>query len=171
LLPPLTVANSKTVKLVCEPQKLQIALNNPVNGNIEDVAKVIKSIVEKLPETNYTALGINFQGRLDFSSKKESFDFIKKYISVEAIPGFCNKDDDSLGVVVSLIKDKISGSRLTIKMLPGIETKRQKHILIIDFNFHNDVKSLDEIKIKLGNVRSKEQKSLELLEVFKNASK
>jgi len=63
MLPPLTVANSPSVKLICEPQKLQLLINNPDEGNICDLANYVEQIVEALPETKYSAVGITASSR------------------------------------------------------------------------------------------------------------
>jgi len=145
-------------------------LRDPVNNSISELAKIVKSIVKKLPETKYLALGVNFKGRIEFSSEEEVFKFIKKYVSVKAIPEFCKENDDSLRVIIHLIKENILGSRLTIKMLPAKDAKSRKYVLVVDFNFHNDVKKYNDIKKKLENVQRKEQKSIKILEGLKNAS-
>jgi len=170
LVPPLSIANSFKFKLVCEPQKLQLILKDPVKGDMNELTKIVKSIVKKLPETKYTALGVNFKGRIDFPTEKAVFGFIKKYASVKAIPGLCKENDDSLKVIVHLIKENILGSRLTIKMLPAIEVKNHKYVLVMDFNFHNGVKKLSDIKKRLENALRKEQKSLKILEALKSAA-
>ena len=168
--PPLSVASSSRFKLVCEPRKLQLSLKDPANDGIDELARIVRSIVKKFPETKYTALGVNLKGRIDFPSEEAVFDFIKKYVSVGAIQEFCKENDPSLKVIVHLIRENILGSRLTIKMLPAIEAKSHQYVLIVDFNFHNDVKKPDDIKTKLGNASRKEQKSLKILEGLKRAS-
>lgn len=170
LVPPLSVANSAKFKFVCDPQKLQLFLRDPESNSITELAKIAKSIVRKLPETKYVALGVNFKGRIDFPTEEEAFNFVKKYVSVKTIPDFCKENDDSLRVIVHLIKENILGSRLTIKMLPAMDSKTRKNVLVVDFNFHNDVKRFNDIKRKLENAQRKEQKSLKILEGLKSAS-
>lgn len=108
----------------------------------EIIQRVVVRIVEQLPHTPYTALGLNFGFRLTPEDER-------RFVEMTRLIFFCDKHpllsefSEGNSLYGGYLSKDIFGARMKLHMTP---TKKQgKLSLLLNFNVHKDTSKPDEI--------------------------
>ncbi len=125
---------------IVDPDRLQIIVKNINPQNIEELPRIARKYIKKLPETPYTAVGFNFIYHLSVKNVKESLTALLSP-NKEKFEGLFSGDYQIGGIIHFKFKDY--RAKLDIQPLSGSSE------ININFNFHFDFKGVEEIEDKL----------------------
>jgi len=168
IVPPLSVIKSDQYEVVCEIKKLQVLQNDPSCSN-DSLYRLVKDIVSKLPHTPYRAIGINFIYKKEFSSLQSLRQFIFSRITLSPIPEIIESDDSEF-TVNFIIKKELANSILLLKILTEDKpSKENKHLMIMDFNFHHNEQDHKQICSIIDRHRDYRKKAEKIVDGFLNS--
>lgn len=128
----------------------RIQLKIPNNGDAADlVQRVIGGIVEKLPHTPYTALGLNFSHLLTVSDSQQIINATKNMFLCSNNP--LSDDFSSADALFGgyLSKDMFD-ARFKLHINPVV-VKNGKLSLLMNTNLHKDASNAEKIKLVLAS--------------------
>jgi hypothetical protein len=152
--------------ITVEPQRLLFVEKDPKRSpSRPSIAEIAVNYVETLPHATYTAIGVNFKGRIPFKNEKES----ELYVVDRMIsPGPWKELCDGLrSAALKFIYD-VENAKLILSVEPAIyhrPDKPDEFILGISANFHRDLpKEHDEAVIHMKAVMTNLEKDRDSLD-------
>jgi hypothetical protein len=145
-VPPMSTVETDEISLVVDEHRLQVTLKTPSESAVALLGGIVESFVTSLPETPYTAVGINYafavpQHRCAISDLfKPDAETAKRVFA----------DDYELGVIVSFPFDtyRVRANVPPPRDLPSGE----KDMVVLDFNFHCAAMGSDAVVDRLSNL-------------------
>lgn len=142
--------STSTFDLLIVPERIQLTLKNNKDNAKNDIQRIIGGIVNKLPHTPYSAIGLNFNYTLTSNDQE---DFVKKskelfMVDTNPLVSEFNTDDVRAGMYTS--KDMF-GSRLRLDIKPIINNERNEAIQV-NYNIHRNVTTSTEIEDIISNI-------------------
>lgn len=142
--------STSTFDLLIVPERIQLTLKNNKDSAKNDIQRIIGGIVNKLPHTPYSAIGLNFNYTL---TSNDQDDFVKKskelfMVDTNPLVSEFNTDDVRAGMYTS--KDMF-GSRLRLDIKPIINNERNEAIQV-NYNIHRNVTTSTEIEDIISNI-------------------
>ncbi|AKB76253.1 hypothetical protein MSLAZ_2992 [Methanosarcina lacustris Z-7289] len=151
--PAFSVVETETVSIVADPERLQISLKKDFQENITKLQEIADRYVEQLPETPYTAIGINYL----YSIPSEK----------DAMKRICSVDEEKFG---NLFPESYQlGSFIKFKygdFLARLSLQPEDSKIIADINFHCEVYSAQGIREMIERAPQTKGKAEEVLEEF-----
>jgi hypothetical protein len=149
--PLFSLVETANFNLIVDPNRLQISVKETIPENIENLPKIIKTYITKLPETPYTAMGVNYSYRITMGGRslRDIFSFDDKILRKT----FSN--DYRLGITVHFT---FSDFVVSVNLQPSNEE------LTADLNFHFISKNPEEIKRRVEVYSELKNKAEEILE-------
>jgi hypothetical protein len=166
VVPPLAIAKSPAFNLVCQPEMLQLVQNDPEQP-AKKLVTLALDIATKLPETRFTALGLNFLDKFSMESSETQKMWIARFVDVKEIPGFCTAKETDLAITAHLSKD-FDDYRLTLKLQAADE--QGTPCVVVDFNYHFQVKNFEEVKTALGMHQASLERTTKILEQMRHGT-
>jgi len=151
--PAFSVVETEMISIVEDPERLQISLKKDFSENITKLQEIANRYVEQLPETPYTAIGINYLYSI-YSEK----DAVKRIYSV-------NEEKFSKLFPVSyqlgsFIKFKYEDFLVRLSLQP------EDNKIVAEINFHCEVQSAQSIREMTERFPQTKEKTEEILEEF-----
>jgi hypothetical protein len=156
-LPVVSVIETNNFNLIVDQNKLQLRIKKISPENLKALPQIILEYIGKLPETPYTAIGLNFSYHLEAKARK-----IKDILLIDdkrLIEHF-SEDYTFGGIITFAFGDFIV--KLTIQPINHKEIK-------VDFNFHFASNKKDKIIKKLFEYPDTKIKADEILGGLFNA--
>lgn len=150
--PAFSVVETETFSFVEDPDRLQVSIKKDVPENIERLQKIVSKYVEHLPETPYTAAGINYL--YSIYSKKDGIKSI--YLVNEEKFDKLFPENYQLG---GFIKFNYGDFLVRLSLQPEDENK-----IIADINFHSEVQNAQGIIDMIEKCLQTKEKAEEILE-------
>ena len=151
--PLLSFIETANFRLLVDPDRLQISMAKMNEENIKNLPKISEKYISQLPETPYTAIGLNYTYNIEpkteslnqiFSPNKSKF---KKLFSENYQLG---------GIIIFNYKKFVANFNLKPSFPEGEKS-------IANFNFHCDSKDVEEIKKKIKSYSEMREKTKEIL--------
>ena len=151
--PILSYVETDNFRFIVDPDRLQISLVKISDENIEKLPNITEKYIGQLPETPYTALGLNYNYNIELQAES-----LKKIFhpDKDKFTKLFTKNYQLGGIII------FSHSNFMVK-IDIKPTFNEAEKIIVNFNFHCDSKKIEEIekRIKLYfEMRNKTQKIL-----------
>lgn len=155
--PIFSLVETTNFTFVVDPDRLQISVKNITPENVESLPRIVERHINQLPETPYTAIGLNYIFHI-ISAKQSLKDVFstdeKKFRELFL-------DNYQLGGV---IRFKFDDFLVAINLLPLENDK-----ISADFNFHINSRDIEKIREKLRVYSKAKKKAEEILGGLFNA--
>jgi len=148
-VPAFSMVEGELVQLVLDENRLQLILKQPNRDNLAVLTGCASRFVESLPETPYTALGLNFRFSVSSSRLNLAILLAPKARSLRRLFG----DEYEVG---GRIEFKYNGFRVRVDI--PVEGPRGEFAHVA-FNFHADVKGSDETLVRVSQHRAALEKA------------
>lgn len=151
--PILSFVETENFRFIVDPDRLQISITKINEENIKNLPIITEKYINQLPETSYTAIGLNYNYNIElqaeylkdiFSPDENNF---KKLFSDEYQLG---------GTIIFNYKKFIVKTELNPLF-------NEKDKIAANFNFHCDSKDTKEIKMRIRSYFEMRKKSQEIL--------
>lgn len=158
--PVLSVYESQNLLLVVQAERLQLTARSPLA--VVDLPQVVERYVRKLPETPYSAVGLNYiwEGRGEPGENVK--DLLKGLFlgNPECFKSQINVEDARVG---GIIRFPYEGANLRIIMdiHPELEERT-----ILDFNYHYGIASVADLLESLHKFQSCQEHSRRICQAF-----
>lgn len=151
--PAFSVVETEMISIIEDPERLQISLKKDFSKNITKLQEIADRYVEQLPETPYTAIGINY-----LYSIYSEIDAVKRIYSVNE-EKFSKLFPESYQLG-SFIKFKYGDFLARLSLQPA------DNRIVAEINFHCEVQSAQSIREMIGKFPQAKEKTEEILEEF-----
>jgi len=155
--PVFSLVETTNFTFIVDPDRLQISVKNITPENVKNLPKITERHINQLPETPYTAIGLNYIFHI-ISAKQSLKDVFstdeKKFRELFS-------HDYQLGGV---IRFKFEEFLVRVNLLPLDDDK-----IVADFNFHINSGEIEKIRDKLRIYSKAKKKAEEILGGLFNA--
>jgi len=140
-LPQLVQVGTETCHMLVVPERLQMILKTP--DNPDPILDRVRSIVNLLPQTPYTALGLNMIWFLSMNEDERITDFTRRNFSVPNHPlyNYFSVEDAKFGAYIS---KQFAYFRLRADIKP-VRLPDGSEKVQLSFNFNFDLPSVDNV--------------------------
>lgn len=159
--------STDTFDLLIIPERIQLSLKNDEDNAKDNIKRIIGGIVNKLPHTPYSAIGLNFNYTLTSNNQDSFVRKTKELFMTDTNPlaSEFNTDDVRVGIYAS--KD-IFGSRLRVDVKPIINKDRNEAVQV-NCNIHRNVTSATEIEDIISNISKMNEYTNNLTNILNKA--
>lgn len=148
--PVFSLFQSHTFQLVIEQQRFQFSLRVLSEANIQRLQVSTTKYVQLLPHVPYTAVGLNFAWQALAEHVGEGFELAERLFLSEAGRGWRDRLNGG-GVRTGTILYQVSeGFRLRLLIEPLLTSDGH---LSLDFNYHFDVRSSQEVSVAVNRLQ------------------
>jgi hypothetical protein len=134
-LPVLSRYESESFSLFVDPNRLILEAKNQRPETIEALPQIVRAYAEALPETGYSAIGLNFRWRIDGTEALNvAAETRRIFLNPESkVVELTEKPDFGLGVTLRFTEEGMN-FQITIQPDP-----KQDNRLVLDFNCHQSL--------------------------------
>lgn len=145
-VPPMSNVETDEISLVVDEHRLQVTLRTPGESAVALLGGIVESFVTSLPETPYTAVGMNYAFAVPQHLCAIGDLFRPDAETVRRVFA----DDYELGVIVSFL---FNPYRVRVNVPPARESPSgEKEMVVLDFNFHCAAMGSDAVVNRLSNL-------------------
>lgn len=142
--PVVSATQTDSLNVVVEERRVQIALGSPATADLAMLAQAAERFVRALPDAAYTALGLNYA----FAVPRGACDLRLLLAPKTAKLTKVFAEHYELGIIVAF-EYKSFRVRLNAPPVGGLPGMSPSDVAI-DFNFHRDARSSDEILVGIA---------------------
>jgi len=142
--PPLSLVEGEQLSLLLDENRLQLVLKQPTADNLNRLAESVDRFIDALPETPYTAIGLNFRFSVRASSLDQSVILTPKKANLRQLFG----SGYQVGSRITFAHDRF---RVTAQIPAEGGTEEVKYI---SFNFHAGVTDAAEARQMIAEHRT-----------------
>jgi hypothetical protein len=152
--PVFSVCEFQSFIFTVTPDHLQVVPKTPSEPNVPKLQKVVSNYIEALPETPYTAVGLNYIWIVSFDSQEDASGLLKRlFIADESrIKTSLERNNYQAGGIL-VFEDEIFRTRLLVEAV-----KEFPNNISCNFNYHSDVK---DFKYALQAISVYQEKNIE----------
>lgn len=134
-IPSLSHYESQNFTLEVDHGRWQLRTNNTNPDIVERLPFIAITYIRTLPETDYRAIGLNFEWRVKRNGNKNLAVITKSiFVNPEGTLAMLAKRDDC--VITGIIQINHDGFRVQVTVTPGTESDQE---LRFRFNYHQDI--------------------------------
>ncbi len=141
-IPPMSHVETSSIRLIIREERMQLGLVEVSDQRAALLPAVATSFVAALPETPYTAVGLNFAFTIPASDCRLSELLSPDVKRIRALLD----SEYSLGVLLSF---EFGYYRVRMTAPPAVHDHTETDGLVLDFNFHADTKGVRAVKARL----------------------
>lgn len=159
--PLFSLFESQSLILTVDPERLEIGAKAFGEANIDQVKSVMLNYVSALPETRYTSVGLNYIWIARPDENEDALNFLKNTFlpRVEKVSSVFGNIDIFVGsVIYSPFEQFLARIVIEPVLVRKEETFTGKQINC-NFNYHAQVKKLDELVSAVSKFRSAKEHS------------
>ena len=142
--PPLSLVEGEQLSLLLDENRLQVVLKQPTADNLDRLAESVDRFIDALPETPYTAIGLNFRFSVRASRLDQSAILTPKKAKLRQLFG----SGYQVGSRITFAHDRF---RVTAQIPAEGGTEEVKYI---SFNFHAGVTDAAEARQMIAEHRT-----------------
>lgn len=138
---------SDNFSITLVPDRFQLEVRKINDANLKQLVPMAEKFASSLPETPYTAIGVNYLWQAEFETKEVINKILKGIFTFnwDKTKNIFKEQDVSLGSIVWL---NYAGFLMKLSILPSLETK--KCYILCDFNYHANITGEVELKEMLS---------------------
>lgn len=146
-------------QLIVEPIRLQIALKTPSEENIPRLEKAGQNYIKALPETPYSAVGLNYTWMVAFDDQEVACQFLKNLLVADD-----KRLSDGLGTEyyevggILIVNEDVFRIRVIIERSAQSPTDISCH-----FNYHANVKDIQQVQQAIAAFQCKKEDSKQIV--------
>jgi hypothetical protein len=136
--PDLSVFESKDFSLIVDRQRMQIVSKKFDSKSLEIIKNIAINYIRLLPNIPYRAYGANFVWLIKANASETIPDISIKINELNAFPEILGGHELNYGCIIKANKPPY--------LLKLVIEPQGENILIINFNYHHEIKNVDESK-------------------------